>query len=134
ANPNHYSADGQPILVNPILREEMDLVKLLIDKGAEHQFAQDFISAKLAGHRFELAGETDIVSPDETFVALSFEGFYLEFTCELIRRSLNNFANSIPGQKFERYTEKIKKILHALNHASKLMSYSRHKDKSIFEP
>lgn len=134
ANPNHYSADGQPLLVNPILREQMELVHLLIEHGGEHQFAQDFISAKLTGHRFELAGETDIVSPDSVFVALSFEGFYLEFTCELIRRSLNNFFNSIPGQKYERYQDKVRKILHALDHAAKLMEYSRHKDKSMFEP
>ena len=134
ANPNHYSADGQPILVNPILREEYELVKLLTESGAEYAFAQDFISAKLVGHRFELSGETDISAPNGTFIPLSFEGFYLEFTCDLIKRSLNNFINSISGEKFSKFHAKLNKIISALKHAGQLMVYTKHKDKTPFEP
>lgn len=134
ANPNHYSADGQPLLVYPILREEYELVKMLVDGGAEYNFAQDFISAKLIGHRFELGGEIDITGPKGNFIPLSFEGFYLEFTCDLIKRSLNNFINSIKGQKFERYHTKLNKIINSLKHAGQLMLYSKHQDKTPFLP
>lgn len=134
ANPNHYSLDGQPILVNPILREEYELVNLLIEHGAQTQFAQDFISAKLLGHRFELSGETDITTPTGTFIPLSFEGFYLEFTCDLIKRSVNNFINSMPGNKFKKIHAKLNKIINALKNAGQLMMYAKHKDKTPFEP
>lgn len=134
ANPNHYSADGQPLLVYPILREEYELVKMLVDGGAEYSFAQDFISAKLIGHRFELSGEIDIAGPKNNFVPLSFEGFYLEFTCDLIKRSLNNFINSIKGQKFNKFHAKLNKIINSLKYAGQLMIYSKHQDKTPFLP
>lgn len=134
ANPNNYSVDGQPVLVYPILREQYDLVKLLTDNGAQYEFAQDFISAKLVGHRFELTGEIDITTPEGVFIPLSFEGFYLEFTCDLIKRSLNNFINSIQGQKYKHFHNKINKIITALKHAGQLMEYSKHKDKTPFMP
>lgn len=133
ANPNHYSADGQPILVNPILREQLDLVELFIRYKANYQFAQDFISAKLLGHRFELTGEADIVSPDGKFIPLSFEGFNLEFSTGLIRRSLHNFLNSIPGQKFKQYDGKLQRVMQALKSAAQLTEFGRHKDKTPFE-
>lgn len=133
ANPNHYSADGQPILVDPILRQQLDLVELFIKYHANYQFAQDYISAKLLGHRFELTGEADIVSPDGSFIPLSFEGFNLEFSTGLIRRSLHNFLNSIPGQKYAQYSGKLQRVLQALKNAAQLTEFTRHKDKSPFE-
>ncbi len=133
ANANHYSLDGQPILVYPILRGQLELVELLKKYQADHLFAQDFISAKLLGHRFELTGETDIASPSGKFIPLSFEGFYLEFTVGLIARSLNDFINSIPGQKFIDLHAKLYKILHALKNASTLESFAQHKDKTLFK-
>lgn len=133
ANSNHYSLDGQPILVYPILRGQLELVELLKKYKADHLFAQDFISAKLLGHRFELTGETDIVSPDHKFIPLSLEGFYLEFTVGLIARSLNDFINSIPGQKFNDLQGKLYKVLHALKNAAILESFAQHKDKSLFK-
>ena len=134
ANPNHYSADGQPILVNPILREQLDIVELFIKFKANYQFAQDYISAKLLGHRFELIGEADIVSPEGKFIPLSFEGFNLEFSTGLIRRSLNNFLNSIPGQKYAKFEGKLQHVLTALKHAAHLTEFGRHKDKTPFQP
>ena len=134
ANPNHASEDGQPILVYPILREQLDLVNLLQEYGADLVFAQDFISAKLVGHRFELTGETDIITPDGVFIPLSYEGFYLEFTCDLMRRSLNNYINSIPGQRYVEYTEKITTVLRCLSRASTLMEFSKYKNKAPFVP
>ncbi len=134
SNPNHHSADGQPILVNPILRQQLELVELFIKHNANYQFAQDYISAKLLGHRFELTGEADIVSPSGKFIPLSFEGFNLEFTTGLIRRSLHNFLNSIPGQKFKQYDSKLQRVLQALKNAAQLTEFGRHKDKTPFMP
>lgn len=134
ANPNHYSADGQPVLVNPILREQLELVELFIKFKANYQFAQDYISAKLLGHRFELTGEADIVSTDGKFIPLSFEGFVLEFSTGLIRRSLHNFLNSIPGQKFKAFDGKLQRVLQALKSAGQFTEFGRHKDKTPFEP
>lgn len=133
ANPNHHSADGQPILVNPILREQLEIVDLFLSYGVDYEFAQDFISAKLLGHRFELTGETDIVSPDHKFIPLSYEGFYLEFSTGLIKRSLNNFINSIEGQNFEEYHGKLNKALKALENSAVLASFAKHKDKTSFK-
>jgi ankyrin repeat protein len=134
ANPNHASEDGQPILAYPILREQLELITLLQENGGDLRFAQDFISAKLVGHRFELTGETDIITPEGIFIPLSYEGFYLEFTCDLIRRSLNNYINSIPGQKYSEYTQKINTIARRLSLASTLMEYSKYKNKAPFVP
>lgn len=134
ANPNHYSADGQPILVNPILRQQLDLVELFMQYHADYKFAQDYISAKLLGHRFELTGEADIVSPSGTFIPLSFEGFNLEFTSGLIRRSLDNFVNSIPGQKFSSFNGRLQEVMQALKNAAQLTEFTRHKDRAPFEP
>ena len=60
--------------------------------------------------------------------------FYLEFTCDLIKRSVNNFINSIPGQKYKKQHKKLNKIITALKHASQLMVYTKHQDKTPFEP
>lgn len=132
ANPNHHSADGQPILVNPILRQQLDIVELFLKHKVNYQFAQDYISAKLLGHRFELTGEADIVNPLGKFIPLSFEGFNLEFTTGLIRRSLHNFINSIPGQKYKQYDAKLQRVLYALKNAAQLTEFGRHKDKTQF--
>lgn len=133
ANANHYSLDGQPILVYPILRGQLELVELLKKYKADHLFAQDFIGAKLLGHRFELTGEADIFSPERKFIPLSLEGFYLEFSVGLIARSLHDFINSIVGQKFVDLHGKLHKVLHALKNAATLESFAQHKDKSLFQ-
>jgi len=132
ANPNHYSLDGQPILVYPILRQQLELIELLKKHKADYTFAQDFISAKLIGHRFELAGEADIVSNEKKFIPMHFEGFYLEFTIGLISRSLYNFIHSIQGQSFQHLHGKLYKVLIALQNAATLASFAAHKDKSLF--
>lgn len=133
ANPNHHSIDGQPLLVNPILRQQLEIVDLLHKYGANNEFAQDFISAKLLGHRFELNGETDIVSTKGSFIPLSYEGFYLEFSTSLLYRSLHNYDTSIQGQKFRAYHGKIKKILTAMHNAAQLAAIAHHKDKEPFK-
>ncbi len=132
ASPDTFSFEGQPILVNPILREQLPIVELFLKYNANYRFAQDFISAKLIGHRFELLGETDIINAKEEFIPLSFEGFYLEFTSNLIKRSLHNFINSISGNKYHPYADKIKTLINALRNAGKLSELAQYKDKSQF--
>lgn len=123
ANPNHYSLDGQPILVNPILRGEREFIQMLVTNGADLSFPNDFINAKLIGHRFELTGKGDIINPKGQFIELDFEGFYLEFTVGLILRTLTNFFNSKEGKNFGAYNTVIQKIIHTLKEASELIQF-----------
>lgn len=123
ANPNHHSRDGQPILVNPILRGEHDLIQLLVRYGGDLLFPQDYITAKLIGHRYELTGKADIINTEGKFIELDFEGFYLEFTVGIILRTLINFFNSEVGKSFSVYNTVIQKIIRVLKNASELIQY-----------
>jgi hypothetical protein len=123
ANPNHYSKDGQPILVNPILREQKNLIDLLVSYGASTEFAHDYISAKLIGHRYELVGRADIINTKGMFIDLDFEGFYLEFTLGIILKNLIQFTESTVGQRYKAYDTVISKIRRALRTASLLIPY-----------
>ena len=53
--------------VDPVT-QDLELTNILINYGANIQFAQDFISAKLIGHRYELTGEAGYKSRREAFV------------------------------------------------------------------
>lgn len=130
ANPNHYSRDGQPILVNPILRGEEDLIRLLVNKGADLTFPHDYINAKLIGHRYELQGKADIINTKGQFIELDFEGFYLEFSVGIILRTLLTFFNSATGKKYPAYNTVIQKIIRTLKTASELVQYKYTKEGS----
>jgi hypothetical protein len=123
ADPNHYSADGQPLLVNPILREQKDIVQLLTSFGAELDFARDFINAKLIGHRYELTGRARILNPDNYFIDLNYEGFFLEFTVGIICRTLQNFMNSSASNQFGSYATVLSKVARTLKAASQIIPY-----------
>jgi hypothetical protein len=123
ANPNHYSADGQPILVNPLLRDQKAIIELLLPYGASQEFAEDFINAKLIGHRYELTGWAEIVNTQDQFVTLDYEGFYLEFTVGIIQRTLASFINSPTGARFASYTTVLQKIIRTLKEASFLIRF-----------
>ena len=123
ADPNHYSADGQPLLVNPILREQKDIIQLLVSFGAELTFAFDFINAKLIGHRYELMGRARILNPDNAFIDLSYEGFFLEFTVGIIYRTLQNFINSSANNQFNAYAAVLSKVARTLKVASQIIPY-----------
>ncbi len=123
ANPNHYSSDGQPILVNPILRGESELIQLLVNNGADLSFANDYITAKLIGHRFELVGKGDIINTKGQFIELDFEGFYLEFTVGIILRTLITFFNSKEGKAFSAFSNVLQKIIRTLREASELVQF-----------
>lgn len=130
ANPNSYTANGQPALFYPVLRKNQELVKLLVNYGAKMDFAKDFISAKLIGHRFELQGSSDIVTPEALFIAIDLEGFYLEFTLGLIRESLERFINSYVAHRMDIHSDELRTIIRSYENASKLREF-KHFSKNV---
>lgn len=94
ADPNAYTTASMPILVYPVLREQTDIKRILYQHGARVDFAQDFIQAKLLGHRFELKGSVDIVTAQDTLIELNYEGFILEFTVATVIDALRRFTSS----------------------------------------
>ncbi|MFI4937494.1 MAG: ankyrin repeat domain-containing protein [Candidatus Berkiellales bacterium] len=123
ANPNSYTSNGQPALFYPLLRRNKELVKLLLDNGADLNFAKDFIMAKLIGHRFELQGNSDIVTPQGLFIGVDLEGFYLEFTLSIIRESLEKFINSYMAHRMDIHSDELKVIIAAYLNASQLREF-----------
>ncbi|MGD9591901.1 MAG: Dot/Icm T4SS effector AnkH/LegA3 [Candidatus Berkiella sp.] len=130
ANPNTYSSNGQPALFYPILRKNQTLIKMLIDKGAKMDFAKDFIQAKLIGHRFELQGESDIVTSEGLFIAIDLEGFYLEFTLGLIKESLERFMQSYVAHRMNIHSNELKIIIKSFENASQLREF-KHFSKNV---
>ena len=77
ADANAYTTAGQAVLVCPLLRQQVELKKLLYRYGAKLSFAQDFIQAKLLGHRYELTGQVDIVNGAKNFIEIKSLDFIL---------------------------------------------------------
>lgn len=126
ADPNAYTFAAEPVLVNPLLRRQKALKELLLRHGADLNFALDFINTKLLGHRFELKGKIDIISPKGRFIELDFEGFFLEFTLELIQHSLNRFVNNYAARRLRAYFPYVAKIIHSLAMAAELVKYQKY--------
>lgn len=136
ADANAYSVAGMPALVKPLLREQNELKELLLKYGAKLIFANDFINAKLLGHRFELKGYVDILNAKEEFVEISLEGFILEFTLEALRKSIIDYRYNFAARQWEREFVKMRTIMGALSRASMLIrlqhyniDYKKHMDK-----
>lgn len=123
ADPNSFSRYGQPVLVLPYLRDQESIKAALYKKGAQLSFAQDFIQAKLLAHRFELMGPVDIVTPNNHYIQLDMEGFFLEVTLSIIRRSLSRFKNSFAARHLRSYFPVFDVIIQALERASILIRY-----------
>lgn len=126
ANPNAYNYSGQPVLVMPALRKQT-LRKYLIQAGADQAFAQDFINTKLIGHLFELIGTANIISPEQQFVEVDFEGFYIEVTLGLIADSLAEFQNHFAARQLRPYGGLARLIVDALHRASRLIKYQQYR-------
>lgn len=120
ANPNAYSIAGMPILVKPLLRDQQELKNLLIQHGAKLLFSNDFINAKMLGHRFELRGYVDIVNAKSEFVEVSLEGFILEFTLDALQKSIIDFRYNFAARQWEREFVKLRTIMGALSRSSLL--------------
>lgn len=126
ANPNAHNKAGQPILLNPILRNQNELKVLLYQHGAKLTFAQDYINTKLLGHRFELRGHVDIVSPKKQFVEIDLEGFFLEFTLDVITHALVDYINHFVFRKHRKHFSTIHQVISAYQNASELIKYQQY--------
>lgn len=126
ANANTYSRAGQPALSLPLQRSQIRLKHLLYDNGANLSFAQDFINAKLLGHRFELEGRVDIINHENTFIEIELEGYYPEFTIDFIAHSLQDYKNSFKGRHQRKHFRHIKTILSMLHNARELLKYQHY--------
>lgn len=125
ADPNAYNFSGQPVLAMPILRHQSELKQLLIYRGADQVFAQDYINTKLLGHMFELVGPATIVDPKNNFVEVDFEGFFLEVTLGIISQSLAQFQNHFAARKLRRYSGIAQMIFDTLQRAGELSKYQQ---------
>ncbi len=121
ANPNAYTRAGLSVLVYPVLRGEDDLKRLLYKHGGKLDFALDFIQAKLLGHRFELKGDVDIVTAEEEFIELDYEGFILEFTVAVVKDSLRRFTSSFSTRHLRGSFPSIYEIMDAFEVAAELL-------------
>lgn len=126
ADPNAYTTAGQPILVYPLLRQQVELKKLLYQHGAKLNFAQDFIQAKLLGHRYELAGQVDILNAEGRYIEINYEGFFLEFTIDVILNSLRRYQNNFSSRHFRPYFNNLEKLIAAFVNAQALLKYQRY--------
>ncbi len=126
ADANAYTSAGQPVLVYPLLRQQNELKKLLYRYGAKLGFAQDFIQAKLLGHRYELVGQVDIVNGAGRFIEINYEGFFLEFTLDVILNSLCRYQNNFSSRHLRPYFDNLEKLIAAFSNAQALLKYQRY--------
>lgn len=126
ANPNSANLAGQPVLVMPTLRRQSELKRLLLNAGASQIFADDYINTKLLGHMFELVGHVDIITPDNQYVDVDFEGFFLEVTLGLISDSLFHFQNHFAARQLKRYSSISKSIVNVIQHAANLIKFQQY--------
>lgn len=127
ANPNSYNFSGQPVLSMAMLRHQSALRQLLIQAGADSTFAQDYIHTKLLGHMYELIGQATIVSPNNQFVGVEFEGFILEVTLGLIADSVSQFQNHFAARQLRRYSGIAQMIVNVLHKSLKLIRYQQYR-------
>ncbi|MBA3661793.1 MAG: ankyrin repeat domain-containing protein [Gammaproteobacteria bacterium] len=127
ADPNAYNLAGQPVLVMPILRKQKALQKLLVKASADEVFAQDYINVKLLGHLFELVGTANIVDPQNHYVEVDFEGFYLEVTLGLISDSLSQFQNHFAARQLRRFSGLSQYIVAVIQRAAELIRYQQYR-------
>ncbi len=126
ANPNAYTRAGQPVLAMPFLRNQDQIKKILYQYGADLNFAQDFINAKLLGHRFELEGRVDILDNKGTFIEVEFEGFYLEFSLAIVAESLRDFKNNFGAKHLREYFPALQIIINALRSGAELIRFQHY--------
>jgi hypothetical protein len=127
ANPNSYNFAGQPVLTMPLLRRQRKVKDLLLHYGADLFFAQDFINTKLLGHMFELVGTADLIDPQNNFVEVDFEGFFLEFSMGVIGDSLAQFQNHFAARNLRRYSEYAQVALHMIERGSQLIRFQQYR-------
>lgn len=123
ADPNAYTRAGLSVLVYPVLREQDALKHLLYQFGAKLDFANDFIYAKLIGHRFELQGYVDIVNAQGEFIEVNYEGFILEFTVAVVKDSLRRFTSSFSTRHLRKHFPFLHATMDAFSVADELLQF-----------
>lgn len=126
ANPNITTDAAQPPLTYALLRKQERLKKLLLDYGADLTFAQDYIRTKLIGHRFELTGKVHIINAYNEFILLDFEGFFLEFSLNIIRDSLEQYQHNFQAKHLRHYFKYFSQIIKSLDAAAELIRYQQY--------
>lgn len=126
ADPNAYTDKSQPILVQPILRNQTELKQILLNHGANLEFAQSYINAKLIGHRFELPGKVHLVTQNNAFILVDFEGFFLEFTLNIIHHSLTHYLKHYYAKKMQVFFDKLHIVRDCLARAAVLARYQHY--------
>lgn len=125
ANVNAYTPQGFSPLVYPLLRQDLTIKQLLLKQGADLNFSQDFIAAKLIGHRFSLKGSVDVVNPLQEMIEVDYEGFVLEFTTAVIEHSLAKFLNNYAARRWREDFAMLEKIYQAFQLAGKILLWQR---------
>lgn len=126
ADPNAYTHASQPVLMQPLLRNQKELKTLLYQYGADLNFAQDYINTKLLGHRFELYGVVDIVNAKGQFIELDYEGFFLEFTLNLLRSSIERYKNHFIAKHWQPMHRFMQMMIQAYANAAELIKYQHY--------
>jgi hypothetical protein len=127
ANPNAINLSGQPVLVMPLLRQQSEMKKLLINHGATVEFAQDFINTKMLGHMFELVGTANIISPANQYIEVDFEGFFLEVSLAMIAESLADFKHHFAARQMRRYGNISDNIVEVIRRAAMLIKFQQYR-------
>lgn len=126
ADVNAYTEWGESVAVKAILRHQSAMRELLNQYGANFNFANDFINAKLLGHRFELRGYADILNHKGYFVEMDLEGFFLEFTLDTIYQSLFDFKKNFISKHLSEYLPVVEQLLQVFRISRQLIKYEHY--------
>lgn len=126
ADANIYNTNSQSPLVVSLLRNDKRMKQLLYHYNADLSFAQDYINAKLLGHRFELVGKVDLSDPKKKFTEINLEGFILEFTLDVIQNSLLEYRGNFGSRKLRQYHKALQKIADTISRANKLIRFQQY--------
>lgn len=126
ANPNLYTTASESPLVVPYLRKQNNMTHLLMRHGGSLRFAKDYINAKLLGHRFSLLGSVDILDPNGLFTEVNLEGFYLEFSLQVILDSLSAYIKNFAAKDQTAYFDYFKKVIDAFETACQFAHYQQY--------
>jgi len=110
-------------LVIPYLKQNKSIYQLLFNKGADLNFAEDFINAKLLGHRLN-RGARRRRRHHNTFIEVELK-FYLEFSLNLVTSSIADFRTNLQ-QKSAQIFRKLDATITALRNAIELMKYQHY--------
>ena len=126
ANPNLYTTSSESPLVVPYLRHNRPIMQLMMQHHASLRFAKDFIHAKLLGHRFSLRGSVDILDPNNKFTEVNLEGFFLEFSLDIILNSLQSYIKNFAAKEHQQYFTVLHKLVDAFTVACQLAHYQQY--------